>query len=365
MNIASLAQKMLMESSKRGSICDKGMKTARIIHPSTYKPLGPPGLVPSRRRLERQERSKWSLLFGPRSSLLRASSSETGSSIISDPQSTDKAIDSIPLSQSDELIIDSNQSSVAETSTTEARDQQRSANCSRVSKKTTTGRTRSKFTGGTLPPVYIPVASMEAVNTRPVVILGDLKHNISEDLLSEFPDNFSTCVPHTTRHRRHGEVDGQDYHFVKSRSRMESEIQLNRYVEAGEYNGNLYGTHLHSVFKVASMGLHCLLDVGTMALQRLTAAGLPPIAIFVLPTPPTQLKGIVNPSRAITKEEGSFHSRFQKRCEKSFAFLKEHSSLLTAILAADDYDKITKRIYKIVHDNKGPNVWIASGDFLP
>lgn len=53
----------------------------------------------------------------------------------------------------------------------------------------------SKSTYEILPPTYVPVASMQAINTRPVVILGDLKHNISEDLLSEFPDYFGTCVP--------------------------------------------------------------------------------------------------------------------------------------------------------------------------
>ncbi|KAL5109129.1 hypothetical protein TcWFU_006778 [Taenia crassiceps] len=338
------------------NVTDREWWQARIVHPSTCKPLGPAGLVPSRRRLERRERTKWSILFGRRSHPLRASSSETGSSAISDLQSTDKAIESIPLSQSDRPIVSSKQTFVAE-----AHGQQRSARLSRVSKKATPRRARSKSTIEILPPTYVPVASMQTVNTRPVVILGDLKHNISEDLLSEFPDDFSTCVPHTTRHRRHGEVDGRDYHFVKSRSRMESEIQLNRYVEAGEYNGNLYGTHLHSVLKVASTGLHCLLDVGTMALQRLTAAGLPPIAILVLSNSSNQSPGEVNPSGATSKQGKTAHSRR----EKNFAFLREYYPLLTAILVADDYDKITKRIQKIVQDNKGPNVWIASNDFLP
>ena len=136
----------------------------------------------------------------------------------------------------------------------------------------------------------------------------------------------------TTRHRRHGEVDGRDYHFVKSRSKMESEIQLNRYIEAGEYNGNLYGTHLHSVFKVASAGLHCLLDVGAAALERLTAVGLPSIAIFVLSNLPDQSLRVVDPSRDNSKqEEVSLHQSSRRR-KKNLAFLKEHSSLLTGVL---------------------------------
>lgn len=62
---------------------------------------------------------------------------------------------------------------------------------------------------------------------------------------------------------------------------MESEIGLHRYIEAGEYNGNLYGTHIQSVFKISATGMHCLLDVGGPALERLTKLGLPPIAVLV------------------------------------------------------------------------------------
>lgn len=50
---------------------------------------------------------------------------------------------------------------------------------------------------------------------------------------------------------RAGEVDGRDYHFVSSREQMERDIENNQFIEAGQYNGNLYGTHLKSVIEVA------------------------------------------------------------------------------------------------------------------
>lgn len=45
------------------------------------------------------------------------------------------------------------------------------------------------------------VLSYEAVQrlsinyTRPVIILGPLKDRINDDLISEFPDKFGSCVP--------------------------------------------------------------------------------------------------------------------------------------------------------------------------
>ena len=55
----------------------------------------------------------------------------------------------------------------------------------------------------------------------------------------------------TTRSRRENEMDGQDYHFVGSREQMEKDIQDNKFIEAGQFNENLYGTSVLSVRTVA------------------------------------------------------------------------------------------------------------------
>lgn len=55
----------------------------------------------------------------------------------------------------------------------------------------------------------------------------------------------------TTRPKREYEVDGRDYHFVISREQMEKDIQEHKFIEAGQYNDNLYGTSVQSVRFVA------------------------------------------------------------------------------------------------------------------
>lgn len=55
----------------------------------------------------------------------------------------------------------------------------------------------------------------------------------------------------TTRPRRDYEVDSRDYHFVASREQMELDIQNHKFIEAGQYNDNLYGTSVASVREVA------------------------------------------------------------------------------------------------------------------
>lgn len=58
-------------------------------------------------------------------------------------------------------------------------------------------------------------------------------------------------VTDTTREKRDYETEGRDYHFVHSREEMERDIQNHLFIEAGQYNNNLYGTSVASVREVA------------------------------------------------------------------------------------------------------------------
>ena len=49
-------------------------------------------------------------------------------------------------------------------------------------------------------------------------------------------------------------MDGRDYHFVPSVEQMERDIQTHLFIEAGQYNDNLYGTSVQSVIDVAAQG---------------------------------------------------------------------------------------------------------------
>lgn len=42
---------------------------------------------------------------------------------------------------------------------------------------------------------YEPVGRLQINYTRPVIILGPLKDRINDDLITEFPTEFGSCVP--------------------------------------------------------------------------------------------------------------------------------------------------------------------------
>lgn len=53
---------------------------------------------------------------------------------------------------------------------------------------------------------------------------------------------------------RPGEENGKEYWFV-SRDKMDEDITAGKFIEHGEYKGNLYGTSAESVKSLVNAGL--------------------------------------------------------------------------------------------------------------
>ncbi|XP_071185315.1 MAGUK p55 subfamily member 7-like isoform X2 [Salvelinus alpinus] len=127
---------------------------------------------------------------------------------------------------------------------------------------------------------------------RLVVLVGPAGVGLNElkrKLLISDPQHFSVTVPHTSRPKRNQEIDGVEYHFI-SKNLFETDIQNNKFVEHGEYNGNYYGTSLDSVHSVLSKNKVCLLDVQPHMIKHLRTAEFKPYVVFVKPPPIERLR---------------------------------------------------------------------------
>ncbi|XP_034522123.1 disks large homolog 2 isoform X17 [Ailuropoda melanoleuca] len=202
---------------------------------------------------------------------------------------------------------------------------------------------------------YEPVTRQEINYTRPVIILGPMKDRINDDLISEFPDKFGSCVPHTTRPKREYEVDGRDYHFVISREQMEKDIQEHKFIEAGQYNDNLYGTSVQSVRFVAERGKHCILDVSGNAIKRLQVAQLYPIAIFIKPK---SLEPLMEMNKRLTEEQA------KKTYDRAIKLEQEFGEYFTAIVQGDTLEDIYNQCKLVIEEQSGPFIWIPSKEKL-
>ncbi|XP_028609626.1 disks large homolog 1 isoform X7 [Grammomys surdaster] len=202
---------------------------------------------------------------------------------------------------------------------------------------------------------YEPVNQQEVNYTRPVIILGPMKDRVNDDLISEFPDKFGSCVPHTTRPKRDYEVDGRDYHFVTSREQMEKDIQEHKFIEAGQYNNHLYGTSVQSVRAVAEKGKHCILDVSGNAIKRLQIAQLYPVSIFIKPK---SMENIMEMNKRLTEEQA------RKTFERAVKLEQEFTEHFTAVVQGDTLEDIYNQVKQIIEEQSGPYIWVPAKEKL-
>lgn len=84
-------------------------------------------------------------------------------------------------------------------------------------------------------------------------------------------------------------MDGKEYNFV-SRPEMESDIQAGKFIEFGEYKGNLYGTSSGSIREIIASCQIPILNPHSQALKMLRTKEFKPFIIYIKPPPFEVLK---------------------------------------------------------------------------
>ncbi|XP_029782744.1 MAGUK p55 subfamily member 2 isoform X1 [Suricata suricatta] len=131
--------------------------------------------------------------------------------------------------------------------------------------------------------IYEEVARMPPFRRKTLVLIGAQgvgRRSLKNKLIMWDPDRYGTTVPYTSRRPKDSEREGQGYSFV-SRGEMEADIRAGRYLEHGEYEGNLYGTRIDSIRGVVASGKVCVLDVNPQAVKVLRTAEFVPYVVFI------------------------------------------------------------------------------------
>ena len=98
----------------------------------------------------------------------------------------------------------------------------------------------------------------------------------------EGDDGIIFSVSHTTRTRREGEVDGEDYHFV-TRSEFDRLAGEGAFLESALYNGNHYGTSWESLRAPLEEGRDVLLEIEVQGAHQVRERRDDACFIFLLP----------------------------------------------------------------------------------
>ncbi|XP_060719257.1 MAGUK p55 subfamily member 2b isoform X1 [Tachysurus vachellii] len=131
--------------------------------------------------------------------------------------------------------------------------------------------------------IYEEVAKVPPFRRKTLVLIGAQgvgRRNLKNKLLMSQPHRYGTTTPYTSRKPKVDEKEGQMYLFM-SRSEMEADIKSGRFLEHGEYDGNLYGTKINSIHEVIESSKVCILDVNPQALKVLRTAEFLPYVVFI------------------------------------------------------------------------------------
>ena len=140
--------------------------------------------------------------------------------------------------------------------------------------------------------LYEEVCRMPPFERKSLILLGAQgvgRRTLKTRLISYDPDRFACPIPHTSRPIREGEIDGQQYHFVR-REIMEADIADNKYLECGELGGHLYGTKLDSIRAIIRSGKMSVVDCNPQCLKLLKTKEFMPFVVFVAAPPIEQLR---------------------------------------------------------------------------
>ncbi|XP_069067494.1 protein PALS2 isoform X2 [Pleurodeles waltl] len=209
--------------------------------------------------------------------------------------------------------------------------------------------------------IYEEVARMPPFQRKTLVLIGAQgvgRRSLKNRLIVLFPLRFGTTVPFTSRKPREDEKDGQAYKFV-SRSEMETDIKNGRYLEHGEYEGNLYGTKIDSIHEVVHTGRTCILDVNPQALKVLRTSEFMPYVVFIaapeLETLRAMHKAVVDAgitTKLLTDTD------LKKTVDESARIQRAYNHYFDLTIINDNLDKAFEKLQTAIEKLRTEQQWV-------
>ncbi|XP_066441716.1 protein PALS2 isoform X1 [Eleutherodactylus coqui] len=209
--------------------------------------------------------------------------------------------------------------------------------------------------------IYEEVARMPPFQRKTLVLIGAQgvgRRSLKNRLIVMNPTYFGTTVPFTSRKPREDEKDGHAYRFV-SRSEMEADVKAGRYLEHGEYEGNLYGTKIDSIHEVVMAGRTCILDVNPQALKVLRTSEFMPYVVFIaapeLDTLRAMHKAVVDAgitTKLLTDTD------LKKTVDESARVMRAYNHYFDLTIVNDNLDKAFEKLQAAVEKLRAESQWV-------
>nr|XP_032294502.1 MAGUK p55 subfamily member 6 isoform X2 [Drosophila virilis] len=209
--------------------------------------------------------------------------------------------------------------------------------------------------------LYEEVTRMPPFRRKTLVLIGVSgvgRRTLKNRLINSDVDKFGAVIPHTSRPKRALEENGVSYWFM-DREEMEEAVKQNEFLEYGEHNGNLYGTHLQSIKDVINSGRMCILDCAPNALKILhNSQELMPFVIFIAAPGMEQLKTIYADRRATGSNRNLSDDDLISTVEESSFVQRKYEKYFDMVIVNEDFDETFRQVVETLDQMSHEEQWV-------
>lgn len=172
---------------------------------------------------------------------------------------------------------------------------------------------------------------------------GAGKTSLVKALVSRNPA-VRISISHTTRAKRPGEVEGQDYHFV-SKDEFIRRVNAGGFLEHAEVFGNYYGTSQQAVDELLKRGHDVILEIDWQGAAQVRRLRPGVVSVFILP-----------PSREVLEQ------RLRARGQDSEAVIARrlaaareeisHYGESDYLIVNDDFERALSELETVIHGQR-------------
>jgi guanylate kinase len=168
---------------------------------------------------------------------------------------------------------------------------------------------------------------------------GGGKSSLIKAILEQL-DNIEVSISHTTRERRAGEVDGEDYYFVDE-EKFDQIKKNNSFIEHANVFGHQYGTSREQIERRLSLGTDVLLDIYWQGARQIKTHFANVVSIFILPPSVETLK------QRLLKRQRDDSDTIAFRMEKAQHEIRHHDEF-DYLIVNDNFDKALGEMLQII-----------------
>ncbi|XP_065163381.1 protein PALS2 isoform X3 [Atheta coriaria] len=213
--------------------------------------------------------------------------------------------------------------------------------------------------------IYEEVTRMPPFKRKTLVLIGTQgvgRRTMKNRLINSDPNKFGAVIPWTTRPQRVLEENGVNYWFTDVET-MDEEIKKHKFLEYGEYNNYLYGTHLDTMREIIKQGKMCVLDCSPTSLKILhNSTEFLPYVIFIAAPGMEHLKTLYdvgknnsnlrNSSRNLAEED------LKKTLEDSASLQRTYDKYIDLVITNNDFDSTFRQIVDALDALSSEHQWV-------